>query len=334
MSENKQFEATSQRLARAKREGDLPRSADLNALASLACASGAAFAVTPLVANAAATALERASRGDLGGAPYLTLAGCGLAVCCSGLGGALAATYLQSKTFTFKMPAPNLGKLNPAAGLKKMFARDALLAAAKATVVTAALVATLAVGLRDAFTASTVTASTMEVAAIAWRCLQLAFAGALAVAALFAVIDVVLERTKWKRRLRMSFDEIKRDMRESEGDPHLKGKRRQTQRARARGSIGRVKDAAFVITNPTHVAIALEYEPPAVPVPRVLVRAIDEGAQEVKRVARAAGVPIVENVALARALLATTDVGDFIPPDAYAAVAAIVAALVREKVLA
>jgi flagellar biosynthesis protein FlhB len=132
----------------------------------------------------------------------------------------------------------------------------------------------------------------------------------------------------------MSFDEIKRDMRESEGDPHLKGKRRQTQRARARGSIGRVKDAAFVITNPTHVAIALEYEPPAVPVPRVLVRAIDEGAQEVKRVARAAGVPIVENVALARALLATTDVGDFIPPDAYAAVAAIVAALVREKVLA
>ena len=88
------------------------------------------------------------------------------------------------------------------------------------------------------------------------------------------------------------------------------------------------------MTNPTHVAIALEYRPPEVAVPRVLVRAIDDGASEVKRLARELRVPIVENVPLARELLATTDVGDYIPPGAYAAVAAIVALRVREKAIA
>jgi flagellar biosynthetic protein FlhB len=214
-----------------------------------------------------------------------------------------------------------------------MLSRDAALAAAKALVVTAALVAVLFPGLREAFGASAIAASPAEIAQRTWGTLRLAFLGALLVAAFFAVADVLLERIKWKRRLRMSFDELKRDMRQSEGDPHVKGKRRQAQRALSRGSIARVKDAAFVVTNPTHVAIALEYAPPAVPVPRVLVRAIDDGAQEVKRRARALGVPIVENVALARALLAATEVGEYIPASSYAAVAAIVASLVREKAI-
>jgi flagellar biosynthetic protein FlhB len=333
MAEEKHFEATAQRIARAKREGDIPRSADLNALSSLACASGTAFAIVPLLDGAARTALVRASRGDTGIGPYAVLGACGLAVCVVGLCGALASTYLQSRTFTFKFPAPNIAKLSPIAGIKKMLSRDAALAAAKALVVTAALVAVLFPGLRDAFGASAVAAAPAEIAQRASGTLRVAFLGALVVAAFFAVADVLLERTKWKRRLRMSFDELKRDARQSEGDPHVKGKRRQAQRALARGSIARVKDAAFVVTNPTHVAIALEYAPPAVPVPRVLVRAIDEGAREVKRRARALGVPIVENVALARALLAATEVGDYVPPSSYAAVAAVVAALVREKAI-
>jgi flagellar biosynthesis protein FlhB len=334
VAEDKPFEATAQRLARAKREGDVPRSADLNALASLACAACAAFALAPFISQAASTALERASRGDLGGMPYVVLAGCALGVCVVGLCGALLATYLQSQRFAFKMPTPNLKKLDPIAGLKKMLSRDAVLAAAKALVVTSALAATLAPGLRDAFSASSVAASPLQIAAQAWRSLQLAFACALAIAALFAVADVVLERTKWRRRLRMSFDELKREMKQSEGDPHVKGKRRQMQRALSRGSVARISEAAFVVTNPTHIAIALEYAPPAVPVPRVLLRAIDEGAQEIKRRARELQIPIVENVPLARALLETTHAGEYIPASAYAAVAAIVAALVREKAIA
>ena len=153
---------------------------------------------------------------------------------------------------------------------------------------------------------------------------------ALAVAALFGVGDVLLERAKWRRRLRMTFDELKRDHKQSEGDPLLRGRRRHAHRALVRGSIGRVAEAAFVVTNPTHVAIALEYRPPDVAVPRVIVRAVGEGALEVKARARELRVPIVEDVPLARALLATTRVGEFIAPGLYGAVAALVATLSRE----
>ena len=117
MADDKHFEATAQRVARARREGDIPRSADLNALSSLACASCTAFAIVPLGNGAAQTALVRASRGDLGIGPYAVLAACGLAVCIVGLCGALSSTYLQSRTFTFRVPAPNVAKLNPFAGV-------------------------------------------------------------------------------------------------------------------------------------------------------------------------------------------------------------------------
>jgi flagellar biosynthesis protein FlhB len=128
----------------------------------------------------------------------------------------------------------------------------------------------------------------------------------------------------------MSFDELKRDHKQSEGDPLLRGKRRQRHRSLVRGPAAKLARAAFVVANPTHVAIALEYRPPVVAVPRVLVRAIDEGAREIKRRARELRIPIIENVTLARSLLASADVGEYIPPAAYVAVAAIVASLVRE----
>jgi flagellar biosynthetic protein FlhB len=92
-----------------------------------------------------------------------------------------------------------------------------------------------------------------------------------------------------------------------------------------------LREAAFVICNPSHVAVALAYRPPEIAVPKVVVRAIDAGALEVKRRARALRVPIVEDVALARLLLAASDVDEYIPPRAYAAVAAIVASLLRER---
>ncbi len=94
----------------------------------------------------------------------------------------------------------------------------------------------------------------------------------------------------------------------------------------ARGSLRRVKEAAFVVCNPEHIAVALEYRPPAVPVPRVLVRAADETAARVRAIAVECGVPLVRNVALAR-MLYETDVEQYIPPECYAAVAEIVAQL-------
>jgi len=326
MADDKPFEATASRLARAKREGDLPRSQDLNAVVALGCASVGLVAVLPFLGAAArSTLVDAASARALHPGPYAVMAASvGATVVCA-LGGAVLATYLQARAFTFVMPSVKFEKLAPLQGLKRILSRDSLAHGVKAIVLSSAVGGALAPAVRRAFSAGGGIATPEALATLAARALATIVATALGVAALFAVLDVMFERAKWRRRLRMSFDELKRDHKQSEGDPQLKGRRRQAHRTLVRGSIGRVADAAFVVTNPTHVAIALEYRPPEVAVPRVIVRAIDEGALQVKRRARELRVPIVENVAVARALLATTAIGEFIAPDLYAAVAAIVA---------
>ena len=333
MAEEKPFDPTPSKLAKARRDGDIPRSADANAVASLACASLALFATLGIAAGAARDALVRATAGAGAFAlvPYVEFGAVALAIVACALVGAVGATLAQARTIVFKFPVPKLEKLNPFAGFKRMLSRDALVGGAKALVVACAVAAAVVPAARDVFAAVGGAAAPGELAALVVRALQGIFGSALVVAALFAIVDISLERAKWRKRLKMSFDEIKRDSKANDGDPLVRGRRRQAHRALVRGSIGRVKDAAFVVTNPTHVAIALEYRPPEVAVPRVLVRAIDAGAREVKQRARACGVPIIENVPLARALLAATDVGDAIPPETYAPVAAIVAMLARRE---
>jgi len=331
VSDEKRFAATPSRLARAKREGDVARSQDLGAVVSFAAAMLALFAALGPLGAATRIALAAAALpGSFSARPYVVI-GCAVgAVLVAALGGSLTTTYLQTQTFVVRFPQPKFSKLDPFKGLVRLCGRDAVLGAAKALVVSSAVAASLVPAVRGGF-APALGTSPAAFGLLAVRALQSALISAVGVALLFACADALLERVKWKRRLRMSFDELRRDHKASDGDPLLRGRRRQQHRALIRGSVARVRDAAFVVTNPTHVAIALEYAPPDVAVPRVLVRAVDEGAREVKRLAREFRIPIVENVTLARALLATTDVGDFIPSSAYGAIAAIVAMLLRTK---
>jgi len=99
-------------------------------------------------------------------------------------------------------------------------------------------------------------------------------------------------------------------------------------------NVSRVAQASFVVVNPSHVAVALRYAPPAVPVPEILVRALDELALRVRTLARQHGIPLIEDVALARLLYAGGENGRPIPPETFVAVAQIVAALAREGLLA
>jgi flagellar biosynthesis protein FlhB len=127
----------------------------------------------------------------------------------------------------------------------------------------------------------------------------------------------------------MSLEEFKRDLREQDGDPMARARRKAAHRAIVRGSLQRLREAAFVVTNPTHLAIALEYAPPKVVVPRVLIRAADEAALLVRSRARELNIPVIENVPLARELFAKANPGEYIPQETYVAVAEIVAALAR-----
>ena len=105
-------------------------------------------------------------------------------------------------------------------------------------------------------------------------------------------------------------------------------------RALVRGTTARTREASFVVVNPTHVAVAIRYAPPAVPVPEILVRAADEAALRVREIARASRIPIVENIALARSLYASGSASAPIPRDAYVAVAQVIAELDRAGLLA
>ncbi len=270
---------------------------------------------------------------NLSPGPYVAAAGCALGVSAGALAGAVLAAGLQGGGLAFVMPSLRPAKLDPVAGLKRMFSRDAAVAGAKALVVAGAVGLAIAGPVREIFARAELGASAAATASLATHAVTGVVASALAVAAAFACGDVVLERAKWRRRLRMSLEELKRDRRQNDGDPLLRGRRRQAHRNLVRGAIARVAEAAFVVANPTHVAVALEYRPPAVAVPRVLVRARDAGALDVKRRARALGIPVVENVELARSLFATCGAGEFIPAAAYAAVAAIVATLSRAGAL-
>jgi flagellar biosynthetic protein FlhB len=244
--------------------------------------------------------------------------------------GALAARRIIAGRLAFRSLKLELGRLNLATGVRSMLSRDAVLNGAKALLCAAAVALALVPILAGTFAQGARGGSPESLGALALRGVASVLAIALAIGFALAVADAGLESAKWRRRLRMSFEELKRDLRQSEGDPLLRMRRRRAHGGLAHGAIERVPEAAFVVANPTHIAIALAYRPPEIAVPRVVVRAVDHAALVVKRRANELGIPIVEDVALARALLATTEPGAFIPRDLYETVARIVASLLHQ----
>jgi flagellar biosynthesis protein FlhB len=155
----------------------------------------------------------------------------------------------------------------------------------------------------------------MAVAAMAWSGAQHVVFAAASVGLVFAIVEYGAARRSWLTKLKMSLHEFKRELKENDGDPSTRARRKALHRNVLRGAIAKVKDAAFVVVNPTHVAVALEYRPPEVPVPVVLVRAAGEMALRVREEASRADVPVIENIALARALFSQAEVGEPIPHD-------------------
>lgn len=140
------------------------------------------------------------------------------------------------------------------------------------------------------------------------------------------IADYAYQRWAFERRARMTKQDVKDEYKQAEGDPHIKGKirGRQMQMARRRRQLENVPNATVVVTNPTHIAVALQYEA-SMSSPKVVAIGADLVAQKIKEVARQAGVPCVENVPLARGLYRAVDVGDEIPVELYSAVAEVLA---------
>jgi flagellar biosynthetic protein FlhB len=151
--------------------------------------------------------------------------------------------------------------------------------------------------------------------------------------AVLSAVDYAFEKWKYKADLKMTDKEIKDEMKNTEGDPHVKGKRRQVAREMARRPRldHAVLDADVVVTNPTHYAVALKYDADALGAPRVLAKGIRKRALRIKGLAADLGVPTIENRPLARALYANVPEGAEIPEDLYAAVAEVLAEVYRKR---
>lgn len=149
----------------------------------------------------------------------------------------------------------------------------------------------------------------------------------------WAAVDYLIEWQSREARLRMSKQDLRDEMRDTEGSPQMRsrirGLQRQMRRRQVKADVAR---AAVVLTNPTHYAVALGFDFATMEAPKVLAKGRNLLAEEIKAEARWAGVPIVENPPLARSLYRMVEVGQSIPADLYAAVAAILAYLYRQRV--
>jgi flagellar biosynthetic protein FlhB len=147
-----------------------------------------------------------------------------------------------------------------------------------------------------------------------------------------AALDYGFQLWQYEKSLRMTRQEVIQEHRETEGDPAVKGRIRQLQRAMARKRmLSKVATADVVVTNPTHIAVALKYDPLVSAAPVVLAMGERLLAQRIREIAMRAGVPVVENKPLARALLANAKIGQAIPPALYVAVAEVIAFVFRKK---
>ena len=142
--------------------------------------------------------------------------------------------------------------------------------------------------------------------------------------AVVAIADYFFQYRQWFEKQKMSLQEMKEEFKQSEGDPHIKGRIRQLRHARMKKRMmAAVPKASVIITNPTHYAVALSYER-GMPAPVCVAKGIDTIALKIREIAKKHDIPIVENVPLARALHATVDIDDEIPVEHYHAVAEII----------
>jgi len=145
-----------------------------------------------------------------------------------------------------------------------------------------------------------------------------------------AAVDYGYQRWRFMQSMRMSKDEIKEEIKRSEGDPFLRGRIRAQQRRLARSRMmANVKKASVVITNPTHLAVAIGYDQATMNAPRVLAKGAYAVAQRIADIARENAIPVVQNIPLARALYRTVQIDGEIPPDLYMAMAEVLAYVYR-----
>lgn len=346
-SQDKNLPATERKLHKTREDGQGARSRDLSHLAILGTGALLMLMGTQplihhmreavarqLVFNAAAAKtpammLERLQ-------PMLLL-GLGIAIIfalvttmASVLSGVAAGGWI----FSFKPIQPKFSKLNPLSGFKNLFSKQQLTTVVKMVLMTIVLsfVAWKYMSANIAEIASVSAQPSPMALSMVGSWLSTGVTLLLVVVLLVAVIDVPLQAFLFKSRLKMSHEEVKQEHKESDGNPQLKGKLRQKQREIAdRASVSAVPRADFVVTNPTHYAVALRYDDATMAAPQVIAKGTDLVALKIREIAGTHKIPVLESPMLARALYAHADLDQAIPAGLYTAVAQVLAYVYRLK---
>ena len=239
------------------------------------------------------------------------------------------------KLWTTEVFKPKLSRLNPLPGIKRMFiSKDTAIRMGKS------LLQALVIGFAPYVVIKNelpnfILLYNANAAGLASYLLSISYKVvlyALIPMLIIAVADLFYTRWDYKENLKMTKDEIKDEIRQMEGDPKIKAKQKQKMyEVMRRRMMQEVPKADVIITNPTHIAVALKYDALEAPAPMVVAKGADHMAEKIKEIAREAGVPIRENKPLARALYKSVEVGEVIPEEMYQAVAAILASLSKFK---
>jgi flagellar biosynthesis protein FlhB len=240
---------------------------------------------------------------------------------------AIAGNMLQHRlVWSGESLKPSLSKISPMAGAKRIFGKQAVANFAKGLFKVIALGSVMTAILwperhrlesmlrfDPAAIFGVVTSLTLHL-----------MGAVVAMLAVVAIADYFFQYRQWYERQKMSLRDMKEEFKQSEGDPHIKGRLRQLRHARMKKRMmAAVPKASVIITNPTHFAVALSYER-GMPAPICVAKGVDRIALKIREVAGEHNIPIVENVPLARALYATVEIDDEIPVEHYHAVAEII----------
>ncbi len=322
---DKTEEPTPRRLRKARDEGDSAVSAAVGQSVGFALVLAllpALLAALTVAVGAALRAAITTGQADLGGAAWLWLTLSAPVLGVAGAAAALVGFVQTGGAFTASRFMPDFSRINPVNGIKELFTLERVFSLVRS------LLAALAVGwlswevLRDHMLDVAATAGRGEaVATTAWLLGRRLLWGGAIVALVLAAVDYFFVRRAWLARHRMTIDEVKREHRESEGDPEIKAARKRAHQDALAGSmIAAVKNATVLIVNPTHLATALRYVEDEDQAPSVVAHGEGDLARRLIEAAHAYGVPVVRDVPIAHALRELA-LGDEIPEVLYEAVA-------------
>lgn len=351
-SGDKTEKPTPKKLADARKKGDVPKSKDVTATATLfvwfiVFVFGAGFAGTRIAAlfdhgfaMIGGNQPFDVSAKSLGMEALWALAAISaVAMIPAAVTGVLTEFLQAGGVFTTEKLKPTLDKLNPMAGLKKMFGLDNLIEMLKTLAKAMLIVFILWLVLRGSLAeiierTGPLLQPAAETDGRAAAASVLSYTGSLvrqallwtfAVFVLVAVLDMGWQKHSFTKKMRMSLRDIKQEFKENEGDPLIKGNRRQMHEEWAnQNAVGAARGANVLVVNPTHIAIAIDYDAEGSPVPVVAAKGEGPLAQAMREAAEEAGVPIVRHVTVARKLYEDAAVEEVIPRDMFEAIAQII----------